>query len=55
MATAMFLFTQSPTQACTGISLTAKDGSPVLARTIEWGGSELNSQYVVVPHHRMGR
>ena len=51
MATAMFLFTQSPTQACTGISLTAKDGSPVLARTIEWGGSELNSQYVVVPRN----
>ena len=35
--------------ACTGISLTAKDGSHIVARTIEWGGSFLNSQYVVVP------
>lgn len=36
-------------QACTGISLTAKDGSHVLARTIEWGGSNLHSCYVIVP------
>lgn len=35
--------------ACTGISLTAKDGSRIVARTIEWGGSYLNSQYVIVP------
>ena len=37
------------TDACTGITLKAKDGTMVVARTIEWGGSELNSQYVVVP------
>lgn len=36
-------------KACTGISLTAKDGSRVVARTIEWGGSNLNSRYVIVP------
>ena len=36
-------------EACTGITLTSKDGSHVVARTIEWGGSKLNSQYVVVP------
>ena len=35
--------------ACTGISLKARDDSPVYARTIEWGGSNLNSQYVIVP------
>lgn len=35
--------------ACTGISLAAADGSQVVARTIEWGGSDLNSQYVIVP------
>lgn len=35
--------------ACTGITLKAKDGSYVVARTIEWGGSDLNSLYVVVP------
>lgn len=35
--------------ACTGITLVAKDGARVVARTIEWGGSELNSRYVVVP------
>lgn len=36
-------------QACTGITLKTKTGQTVLARTIEWGGSLLNSQYVVVP------
>ena len=39
----------TPTHACTGITLKSKDGSTVVARTIEWGGSNLNSQYVVVP------
>lgn len=36
-------------EACTGITLQSKDGSTVVARTIEWGGSYLNSRYVVVP------
>ena len=36
-------------KACTGITLRAKDGSRIVARTIEWGGSNLNSQYIVVP------
>lgn len=35
--------------ACTGISLAAADSSRVVARTIEWGGSDLNSRYVIVP------
>ena len=38
-----------PANACTGITLTAKDSTTVVARTIEWGGSDLNSQYVIVP------
>ena len=38
-----------PTSACTGITLKSKDGHTVVARTIEWGGSDLNSQYVIVP------
>ena len=36
-------------QACTGITLKSQDGATVVARTIEWGGSDLNSQYVIVP------
>lgn len=36
-------------EACTGITLKAEDGSYVYSRTIEWGGSVLNSGYVVVP------
>lgn len=36
-------------EACTGITLKAKDGTMVLARTIEWGGTNLNSRYVIVP------
>lgn len=51
---AALLFTLSgifslPSLACTGISLTAKDGSRIVARTIEWGGSKLPSMYVIVP------
>ena len=42
-------FYASHSNACTGITLTAKDNSKILARTIEWGGSDLNSQYVIVP------
>ena len=39
--------------ACTGITLRAADGACVPARTIEWGGSDLNSRYVIVPRgHR---
>lgn len=36
-------------EACTGITLKSQDGAVVLARTIEWAGSYLNSRYVVVP------
>lgn len=35
--------------ACTGISLKSKDGSYVMARTIEWGSSELNSVLCLIP------
>lgn len=35
--------------ACTGISLKAKTGDVVMARTIEWSGSDMNAYYVVVP------
>lgn len=38
-----------PSSACTGITLKAADGACIVARTIEWGGSNLNSRYVVVP------
>ena len=37
--------------ACTGITLTSKDTSHVLSRTCEWGGSFLQSRYVVVPRN----
>ena len=35
--------------ACTGISLTAADGSYIQARTIEWAKGELKSAYVIIP------
>lgn len=35
--------------ACTGLALTAKDGSYIQARTIEWGDSYLPSEYVIIP------
>lgn len=39
--------------ACTGISLTAKDGSYVQARTIEWSSGELYSEYVIIPRGQL--
>jgi len=35
--------------ACTGLSLTAADGSYVQARTIEWAAEGLISEYVIIP------
>ena len=42
-------FASQPANACTGITLKSKDGTTIVARTIEWGGSNLSSQYVIVP------
>ena len=38
--------------ACTGISLIAKDGAVVYGRTMEWGSFDLNSQVVIVSRGR---
>ena len=35
--------------ACTGITLKAKDGAVVFARTLEWGSFDLKSRVVIVP------
>ena len=35
--------------ACTGISLTARDGSQVVARTVEWAATPMQCGYVVAP------
>ena len=35
--------------ACTGITLHARDKSIVVARTVDWHGDEMNSMYVVAP------
>lgn len=49
LLTAGTIFYPQRSDACTGITLRAKDGACIVARTIEWGGSNLNSRYVVVP------
>jgi len=36
-------------RACTGITLNAKDGSFIQARTMEWGAFDLHSQVMVTP------
>lgn len=38
-----------PLMACTGISLSAKDGSFVHARTIEWSAGYVPCEYVIIP------
>ena len=35
--------------ACTGISLTAQDGSNVVARTVEWAATAMQCGYIVAP------
>lgn len=35
--------------ACTGITLRAKDNSVVVARTVDWHGDEMNNMYVIAP------
>ena len=48
---ALFFAGYSAIHACTGISLFAKDGGYVQARTIEWGESFLASEYVIIPRN----
>ena len=47
-----FLSAHFSLQACTGLSLQAKDGAYIQARTIEWGESDLPSEYVIIPRGR---
>lgn len=47
----LFFAWQFKAEACTGISMFSADGSYFQARTIEWGGTNLNSVYVVVPRN----
>ena len=48
MAFAAALFADKAS-ACTGISLTAQDGSRVVARTVEWAATPMQCGYVVAP------
>ena len=52
MAFAVSLFADKA-NACTGISLTAQDGSRVVARTVEWAATPMQCGYVVAPRGHM--
>ena len=46
----LFVLTISvPALSCTGITLHARDGSTISARTIDWANAETNNIYTVVP------
>lgn len=49
LALSLFFGVTNQSDACTGITLTAKDASVVVARTIDWAGSEMNNIYVIAP------
>lgn len=51
LAATLLLAYTAPTAACTGITLKTKEGNTVIARTIEWNGSDLNSRLVVIPRN----
>jgi choloylglycine hydrolase len=38
-----------PSNACTGITLTAQDGAVVYGRTLEWGAFDIHSRLMIVP------
>ncbi|SFJ63450.1 linear amide C-N hydrolase [Planctomicrobium piriforme] len=44
----ILLLAGSPLLACTGITLTAKDGTVVYGRTMEWGSFDIKSRIMVV-------
>ena len=46
---AIAIATIQSANACTGITLTAADNSFVLARTVDWSGSEMDNLYVISP------
>jgi choloylglycine hydrolase len=52
MAFAVALYADKAS-ACTGISLTAQDGSKVVARTVEWAATPMQCGYVVAPRGHM--
>jgi len=39
----------TPASACTGIRLTAEDGTTVYGRSMEWGTFDLNSRVAIIP------
>ena len=49
-ATLLVFLTLAPAaHSCTGLSILAKDGTRLQARTIEWSGGNLNSKLVIMP------
>jgi choloylglycine hydrolase len=48
-ATALLFAVQQPAYACTGITLTARDGAVVYGRTVEWGAFDLHSRLIIIP------
>lgn len=52
----LFLFTIPGLRACTGITLTSKDGGIVVARTVEWALSDAqHNKLLVVPRNKAFR
>ena len=49
VAVAAGMLCATDSDACTGISLTARDGSRIVARTVEWSASSMKCCYVVAP------
>jgi len=44
-----FTFVNTNLDACTGVRLTAQDGSVVVGRSMEWGAFDLNSRVTIIP------
>lgn len=53
--TALWMLSANDSNACTGISLRALDGSNVVARTVEWSASPMQCGFAVVPRGHVHR
>lgn len=53
LAVLLTLTSATVADACTGITLKSKDNGVVVARTIEWGESEMENLYAIVPRNHI--
>lgn len=52
LAFALLIFSTPEATPCTGIMFKAQDGSIIFGRSMEWGGTDLESELIIIPRGR---